>query len=131
MAGKLNRVAMILPAARHFAGRIYHHATRENGNKKSPLYREVIEDLKLWITIIKRSEIGLSINTLVRWKVKVEARTDASEHGLGGYTSQDLYWRLELPSHLRVVFTLNLLEFLTSTFIIIMILRSNSRYTCV
>ena len=47
--------------------------------------------------------------------------SDACEHGIGGYTSDGYFWRLELPDHLIGVFSLNLLEFIASVFTVILV----------
>ena len=54
---------------------------------------EEIDDMKLWTTLLDKAASGVSINNVAYRKPDVEAKTDASEHGIGGFTSQGMYWR--------------------------------------
>ena len=65
LIGRLNTVGMILPASRHFTSRLRHrHKLIEEGNKNT-LSKEELEDLKLWRSILRVVEEGISINLTV------------------------------------------------------------------
>ena len=100
LAGKLNRVSAVLPPARHFGGRIYRIAQDAKENVPQVLPKEVLEDLELWLIFLQSAQRGVSINTLVFRAPQVEIASDTCEHGIGGYTSEGFYWRLELPDRL-------------------------------
>ena len=131
LAGKLNRVAAILPPARHFAGRIYRFANGDPKESMQTLSQEILNDLELWLKLLQAAQEGVSINTLVFREPQVEIITDACEHGIGGFTSTGIFWRLELPDNLLGVFTLNLLEFIASVLTVIMTIRPGAKYLCV
>ena len=46
--------------------------------------------------------------------------SDASEHGIGGFNSEGIAWKLELPYDLQHYFSLNLLEFVAARITIMM-----------
>ena len=93
LAGKLNTVGYILPASRHFSGRIYRRTNQASHHWSMILPPEEIDDMKLWTTLLDKAASGVSINNVAYRKPDVEAKTDASEHGIGGFTSQGMYWR--------------------------------------
>ena len=82
-------------------------------------------DLLLWIQILNHtSSKGIDINNITFTKETVVCISDACEHGIGGYNSDGLAWRWELPEHMKGKFTINLLEFLAAAITIEMTLQS-------
>ena len=71
------------------------------------------EDAKLCRLFLKRACSGISMNTIVFRKPTHIYIGDASEHGLGGFsTNHGGAWCYEIPMHLRGRAHINLLEFL-------------------
>ena len=71
------------------------------------------KDLKLWISFIEKANRGIDLNLLVDRMPDWMIRTDACEHGLGGYSlTTGRAWQWEIPEELRHLKSINFLEFL-------------------
>ena len=115
LIGRLQHIASVFYPSSHFLGRLRsalqkaekHGTTRLNKNHK--------HDLVLWLSFISYAQSGVSMN-LLTFRVPTRfKRTDACEHGLGGYDLKTgRAWRWIIPPHLRKKRHINFLEFLAS-----------------
>ena len=131
LAGKLDHVSIILPAARNFVGRIYHTASKPNHFLDYLITQEIENDFILWLSIIDKAPKCIAINNLFYRNTQVVATSDARKHGLGDFNSQVLVWQLELPVHLQGRFFLALLESMTTTFTVVETIQENKHYLCI
>ena len=82
---------------------------------KASITANVRDDLVLCLEFLKLAKEGVSINTLVFAEPTHYYRSDACEHGLGGYSIlSGRAWRFELPVDCRGRTTINVLEFIGS-----------------
>ena len=115
LVGRLQNVALIIPPARHFLGRIRQAEARAETHGKTLPTKEERADLTLWLDYIRRSSEGISLNLLTFRKPDVIHRGDASLYQLGGWNvATGRAWRWNIPPHLRGLKSINFLEFLTS-----------------
>jgi hypothetical protein len=71
------------------------------------------DDLKLWLRFLEQAVNGISLNLLTFHHPSHIGRSDASEHGIGGFSATTgIAWRWEIPLTLRWRATLNVLEYL-------------------
>ena len=115
MTGRLNHAAMALTNMRHFLNRLrklaYVAAQCKWG--KARLTQNVKDDLTLCLEFLALGRDGVSLNILVFAEPTHYYRSDACEHGLGGYSIlSGKAWRFELPADCRGRTTINVLEFL-------------------
>jgi hypothetical protein len=85
-------------------------ATQRHGTR--PIGTECFKDLKLWRNLLKCAIAGVSLNLLVFRNPTHVYRSDACEHGLGGYASNGRAWRYLVPTSALGRASINLLEFL-------------------
>jgi hypothetical protein len=115
LIGRLNHVGYIIPQARHFLGRLRRAqqvAARQRG-RSVRLNEATREDLTLWTRFLHQSSTGISLNLITLRRPTHQLRSDACEHGIGGYNLESgAAWRWEIPLELRGRATLNSLEFL-------------------
>jgi hypothetical protein len=115
--GRLNHVAFIIPAARHFLGRIRHfeahsYPTTEDIRR---IPRPSIDDFLLWLDFLEQAHRGISLNILTIREPTTLYRADACKHGIGGFNVfHGRAWRFEISPDLQNRATLNVLEFLAS-----------------
>jgi hypothetical protein len=113
--GRLGHVGMMLPASRHFLGRLRHLVTRgqAKGHRWVRLTSHAKADLRLFQRILTRTRRGVSMNNIVFRKPTHLYRSDASGKGLGGYSIlSGAAWRFPLPPGILDSITLNTLEFI-------------------
>jgi hypothetical protein len=114
LIGRLEHINQIQQPGRHFLGRLrallYSFGLHPYGTRH--LGREIFKDLELWLKLLKRATTGVSLNLLVHRNPTNVYRTDASLHGLGGYSDRGRAWRFEIPKDLRGRATINLLEYI-------------------
>ena len=98
LAGRLNHSSFVMPASRHFLGRIRSPLTPRR-SKRQPvrLSQEAVNDLRLWRTILTSANVGISINLLVTREPTRICWSDACPLGMGGYGLSGRAWRLRLP----------------------------------
>ena len=114
LIGRLNHAAYVIPTARHFMSHIRSLKTKAKYKQTVAIPRLVIADLTLWLDFLISAHSGISMNLLTYRKPTHIYRSDACEHGLGGYSSTGKAWRLKFPPHLLGRAHINLLEFLAS-----------------
>ena len=65
----------------------------------------------LWITMLQAvSDKGIDINNITITPPTVTTYSDACKHGMGGYNTNGLAWRWEIPPKLQNKVSINLLE---------------------
>ena len=117
ITGRLNHAAMALTPMRHFLNRLRHLTYVALSCKwgKAKITENVRDDLILCLEFLKYAKDGVSMNNLVFAEPTHYYRSDACEHGLGGYSIlSGKAWRFELPADCRGRTTINVLEFLGS-----------------
>jgi hypothetical protein len=113
MVGRLQHVANIMVQGNHFLGRLRSAVLRANKFKGTRLSSEETKDLVLWKDFLVVAHTGINLNLLTTREPNNILRTDACEHGLGGYSLKTgRAWRWEIPLHLRGRKSINFLEFL-------------------
>lgn len=115
--GRLNHVGFIIPAARHFLGRIRHFEAHSypttDTTRRIP--RVVRDDLRLWLDFLEQARRGISLNILTLREPTTLYRADACKHGIGGFNVfHGRAWRFEIPPDLQNRASLNVLEFFAS-----------------
>ena len=113
LVGRLERVASILPEGKHFLNRLHAAELRARRHGATRLSVECRKDLALWIAFLLKAFQGVDINILVSRVPDRIIRTDACEHGLGGFSlTTGRAWRWEIPVEIRLTKSINFLEFL-------------------
>jgi len=117
LEGQLNHAAYVIPLARHFLTRL-RSAKNSRTNKKSwiKLTLLLLADLELWIELLKRANVGISMNLIVTRRPNRLNWSDSCPFGLGGFLLKSgRAWRIRIPKdsilygHPKIN---NLLEFL-------------------
>jgi hypothetical protein len=117
LVGRLNHVCFIIPVARHFMSRLRWLLTGASAGRRIRIRPQVLADLRLWLSFLRLAFTGISLN-LISFRAPTHVfRSDAAEHGIGGFCGLNgKAWRLELPPDCRAGhregISLNLLEFL-------------------
>jgi hypothetical protein len=96
LEGQLNHAACVTPLVRHFLTRI-RAARNSRTNKKSwiKLTKGVTADLVLWRELLRRSNIGISMNLIVTRRPNRMCWSDSCPFGLGGFLLKSgRAWRL-------------------------------------
>jgi hypothetical protein len=117
LEGQLNHAAYVIPLARHFLTRL-RAASNSRMNKKSwiKLTRLLLADLELWVELLRRANIGISMSLIVTRRPSRLNWSDSCPFGLGGFLLKSgRAWRLRIPKE-SVIYGSpkinNLLEFL-------------------
>ena len=112
--GRLNHVGYIIPTARHFLSRIRNLKSKARFERTTHIPQLVKADLYLWLDFLKQANKGISMNLLTYRTPTHVYRSDACEHGLGGFSAKGRAWRWQIPDNLLDRAHINLLEFLAS-----------------
>ncbi len=113
LLGRLQHTAAILTQGAHFLNRIRTAEQRAKTNGGARLCPETRADLTYWITLLDLAAAGVSLNLLVYRVPNQILRTDACEHGLGGFSlTTGRAWRWEIPLEHRNKKSVNYLKFL-------------------
>ena len=111
IVGRLNHIGYVIPQARHFLSRLrslLKMARKRNWVSITQVHKD---DLRLWIKFIDQAASGVNINLISLRQPTHILRSDACEHGIGGYGLESgVAWRFEIPLNLRGRFSINLLE---------------------
>ena len=111
---RLNHAGFIIPMSRHFLGRL-RRALYVTVHCPVTLKPDQRADLLLWKDFLLKAHSGISLNLLTYRLPTHIGRSDACEHGIGGFSvTTGVAWRWEIPLHLRWRATLNSLEFLAA-----------------
>lgn len=113
LVGRLERVASVLQEGKHFLNRLHAAEQRARRHGSTRLTVECRHDLTLWIAFLIKAFQGIDINLLVSRVPDRICRTDACEHGLGGFSlTTGRAWRWWIPRELRHLKSINFLEYL-------------------
>ena len=113
MVDRLQHVANIMVQGNHVLGRLRSAVIRADNFKGTRLSSKETKDLVLWKDFLVVAHTGIDLNLLITREPSNILRTDACEHGLGGYPLKTGWaWRWEIPFHLRGRKLINFLEFL-------------------
>ena len=112
LIGRLNHAATLIPMARHFMGRLYSIEQQSKKYGKTYIPNAAIKDLQLWLIFLEKANKGINMNLLTFRRPTNVYRSDACEHGLGGYSATGVAWRWKIPPHLLGRAHINVLEFL-------------------
>jgi hypothetical protein len=114
LIGRLNHVAYLMDMLRHFMSRFHMALHRTTLHRFTFLRLCEKEDLKLMLYFLQIAALnGVSMNNLYFRKPTHIYRSDASLHGIGGYSIlSGKAWRFHLPINCRLRTTLNSLEFI-------------------
>jgi hypothetical protein len=99
LEGQLNHAAYVIPLARHFLTRL-RTASNSRTNKKSwiKITRLLLADLELWIELLRRANVGISMNLIVTRRPNRLNWSDSCPFGLGGFLLKSgRAWRLRIP----------------------------------
>ena len=113
LLGRLQHTTFVLQEGCHFLNRIRTAKMRAEANKSTRLNKETRRDLELWKAFLAKAHRGIDINLLVAREPDYIIRTDACEHGLGGFSlTTGRAWRYGLPEDAQNQKSINYLEFL-------------------
>ena len=99
LEGQLNHAAYVIPLARHFLTRL-RAASNSRTNKKSwiKLTRLLLADFRLWLELLRRANIGISMNLIVTRRPNRLNWSDSCPFGLGGFLLKSgQAWRIRIP----------------------------------
>jgi hypothetical protein len=99
LEGQLNHAAYVIPLAQHFNTRI-RAARNTKTNKKSWIRttRLVLANLDLWKDLLKRANVGTSMNLIVTRRPNQLCWSDSCPFGLGGFLLRSgRAWRMRIP----------------------------------
>jgi len=132
LVGRLEHVAFIIPAARHFMNRLRRMMDKANKYRTAKVTQEVKKDLLLWIKFLKKANEGISINNIISREVTSKSLSDSCEMGIGGYGyNSGVAWRYQLPPLEQVSFDINQKEYLASAINqMIQLQYDNSPFPC-
>jgi hypothetical protein len=115
LIGRLNHAGFTIPMARHFLSRLRTAQYVASRKRHVRLTSDQRLDLELWVHFLDKAASGISLNLLSFRMPTHITRSDASIHGIGGFSATTcIGWRWELPVDLRRRATLNSLEFLAA-----------------
>ena len=117
--GRLTHTATIFYPGRFFLDRIWALEPRCEKFGQQKISTEELKDLELWTNFLEHiTTTGVSINNITFTNYDIICWSDASEHGLGGYTSTGLAFSYAIPEHFQGLLHITLLEFLAAHWII-------------
>ena len=113
--GRLNHVAFIIPAARHFMNRLRRLESKADKYKYAKVTAEAKKDLELWLEFLQKANKGISINNVIYQKITTQSLSDSCEMGMGGYGHHSgIAWRYEFTKEEQISFDINQKEYLAS-----------------
>lgn len=132
LVGRLEHVAFIIPAARHFMNRLRRICERADKYRSAKVTLEAKKDLLLWIKFLTQANNGISINNVISREVTSKSLSDSCEMGIGGYGyDSGIAWRYQLSPIEQVSFDINQKEYLASAINqMIQLQYDNSPYPC-
>jgi hypothetical protein len=117
LVGRLNHSAYVIPLARHFINRLRKRIDRRHPKSQqfTLTTAELLEDLVLWMQLLRKANDGLSLNRIVRRQPTRIKFSDSCPYGMGGFLLSERAWRLRIPPASPLFGNLtanNVLEFL-------------------
>lgn len=129
--GRLTREVTIFFPGRFFLNRIRNLERRCIKFGTQNISSEENKDFQLWTIFLDNiTTAGVSINNVIFTSYDIICWPDASEHGLGGYTSSGLAFSYEIPTKYKGIFHINLLEFLAAHWTIHMAISNSPTTYC-
>ena len=115
LIGKLNHVGFIIPIGRYFLNRLRYRQKQAERYGSSTLRQWDIEDLILWQKLLHHATYnGIRIDHVSFSLPSTFCISDASETGMGGFSSEGFAWRWQIPHQLQQRVSINLLEFIAA-----------------
>ena len=103
-----------MPMLGHFMNNIRYLHTKASSKSHNVFFsKRAKQDLSLARYFLKKANEGISLNLLTFREPTTTYVGDASEYGLGGYSSKGKAWSFVIPQKLRGRAHINLLEFMT------------------
>jgi hypothetical protein len=94
LVGKLNHVGFIIPLGRYFLPRLRYRQKQAERFGSTFLKQWDIDDLNLWKKLLHHSTFtGIRIDHVTFSLPSTFCFSDASESGIGGFTSEGFAWR--------------------------------------
>ena len=85
-----------------------------------------MEDILLWTTILESvSTNSINVNNVTFTSPTTTKYSDACEHGMGGYNTEELAWQWAILPELQHTASINLLEFLAAAITIYLTLKTH------
>ena len=111
LLGRLNHASCVTPLARCLTCRIRQLCLSNEHSKLIHMTDEALLFLSLWLSFLKITQSGISINLVLERCLDGMCVADSYEHGIGGLsvkTGRDFRW--SIPPHLRFRVSNNMLE---------------------
>jgi hypothetical protein len=87
LVGRLNHICFIIPLAQHFMSRLCWLLEGARSGRGIRLRPQVLADLRPWLSFLRISFEGISLN-LISFRTRTHVfRSDAAEQGIGGFCS--------------------------------------------
>jgi hypothetical protein len=87
LVGRLNHVDFIIPLAQHFMSRLCWLLEGARSGRGVRFRPQVLADLRLWLSFLRISFEGISLN-LISFRTPTHLfRSDAAEHGIGDFVA--------------------------------------------
>jgi hypothetical protein len=98
LIGRLNHAAYVISLARHFINRLQKRIDwRQPKSQQFTLTTTELEDLVLWMQLLRKANDGLSLNRIVRRQPTKITFSDSCPYGMGGFLLSGRAWRLRIP----------------------------------
>jgi hypothetical protein len=99
LEGRLNHASYVIPLARHFLPRIRAlKNSRTNKKSRLALTDDVLDDMLLWKSLLKRANKGISMNLIVTRQPNRLCWSDSCPFGIGGFRLHSgRAWRIQIP----------------------------------
>jgi hypothetical protein len=112
--GRLTNAASILPMARHFLPRLRFLQMKMGRYKSYTLNMTLIADLEICLRILKRTQLGISMNSISFRLPSICYYEDACPKSLGGWNHGGEFYDFVVPEELLNRAHINELEFIAS-----------------
>ena len=91
LVGRLNHSTMVVPLTRHFLSRIRNRLAPKyrRGDRNIRLGCEAVDDMKLWLKILARANVGIPISLIVTRQPDRVCWSDSCPYGIGVTTCRE------------------------------------------
>ena len=110
--GRLTNASSILPLARHFLPRLRFFHSKMSKYKTYTINRTMLADLELCLTLLQKTRLGISLNSIAFRLPDMCYFEDACNHGFGGWNHLGEFYDWVIPNELVGNAHINELEFL-------------------
>ena len=104
----------VIPTARHFLSWIQCLKYTAKFKRHCTISRLGLANIHLWLDFLSQAHKGIIMNLIAYCNLTHVYRSNACEHGLGGYSATGKAWLWIIPTHLLSRSHINLLGFLAS-----------------